>query len=190
MDQHSGLFMQVCPKDFLPSLLKYIDPENLPRYLGGTSDATLIDDAGPWNDPQLRAEIEEDIALRDRSSSQAMSVLPESPLSAASTSPQAATPMRSTAQAAAQPLSSNSTASFSGVPEAAALPHAVPALPHAVPAPGLAVASTSLRTSPFAAHSHHLPFDADNVQVWQPVQLHIPKYGNPCNCTSQVAHCS
>lgn len=55
----------MCPKDYLPSLLKWVDPENLPRYLGGTSDATLIDDAGPWNDPQIRAEIEEDIAYRD-----------------------------------------------------------------------------------------------------------------------------
>lgn len=57
--------LQVCPKDYMPSLLKWVDPENLPRYLGGTSDATLIDDAGPWNDPQIRAEIEEDIAYRD-----------------------------------------------------------------------------------------------------------------------------
>lgn len=61
----SGLTLQVCPKDYLPSILKWVDPENLPRYLGGTSDATLIDDAGPWNDPQIRAEIEEDIAYRD-----------------------------------------------------------------------------------------------------------------------------
>ena len=57
--------LQVCPKDYMPSLLKWVDPENLPRYLGGTSDATLIDDAGPWNDPQIRAEIEKDIAYRD-----------------------------------------------------------------------------------------------------------------------------
>ncbi|KAL3132182.1 hypothetical protein ABBQ32_008786 [Trebouxia sp. C0010 RCD-2024] len=181
LDVRTRAKVEVCPKDFLPSLLKYIDPENLPRYLGGTSDATLIDDAGPWNDPQIRAEIEEDIALRDRSSSQTMSVLPESPPAASSTSPLAASstsplaasslsplaassmsplaamPMRSTAQAAAQPLSSNSTVSFSRGPEAAALPHVVPA-------PGLAVASTSLRTSPFAAHSHQLPFEADSVQ--------------------------
>lgn len=35
-----------------------MDKESLPEYLGGTSKATLLDDAGPWQDPALIAEID------------------------------------------------------------------------------------------------------------------------------------
>ena len=28
---------QVCPKDYIPALLKWIDEDNLPTYLGGKS---------------------------------------------------------------------------------------------------------------------------------------------------------
>ena len=52
---------QVCPKDYLPALLKWIDEENLPTYLGGKSKATLLDDSGPWNDPALVAQIEAEL---------------------------------------------------------------------------------------------------------------------------------
>lgn len=148
------LLLQVCPKDYLPSLLKYIDPENIPRYLGGTSDATLIDDAGPWNDPQIRAEIEEDMASRDAGGgSQTMGMHPEPSLGAS--------PSRSTQLEAAQPLLGGTTTSFNRGSEATALPHMPPA--HGVPA-----ASASQRSSPFAAQAHHAPFEADSVQVCLP----------------------
>lgn len=39
-------------------LLKWVDPENLPEYLGGTSKATLLDDAGPWQDPKILAQVQ------------------------------------------------------------------------------------------------------------------------------------
>ena len=52
---------QVCPKDYLPALLKWIDEDNLPTYLGGKSKATLLDDSGPWNDPALVAQIEAEL---------------------------------------------------------------------------------------------------------------------------------
>ena len=45
----------------MPALLKWIDEENLPTYLGGKSKATLLDDSGPWNDPALLAEIESEL---------------------------------------------------------------------------------------------------------------------------------
>ena len=48
---------QLCGTNYLPSLLKWVDKENLPEYLGGTSTATLLDDAGPWQDPQILSEI-------------------------------------------------------------------------------------------------------------------------------------
>lgn len=43
--------------NYLPQLLAWVDRENLPDYLGGTSTATLIDDAGPWQDPAIVAEV-------------------------------------------------------------------------------------------------------------------------------------
>ena len=49
--------MQMCPTNYTKVLLQWIDPENLPEYLGGTSKATLLDDAGPWQDPKLIAEV-------------------------------------------------------------------------------------------------------------------------------------
>ena len=50
----------MCPRDYRSVLLKYVDPENLPEYLGGTSKHTLLDDAGPWHDPKIRAAVEAD----------------------------------------------------------------------------------------------------------------------------------
>lgn len=51
----------MCPRDYVPTLLQYIDRDNLPEYLGGTSKATLLDDAGPWNDRTLVDDIEADL---------------------------------------------------------------------------------------------------------------------------------
>ena len=143
----------MCPKDYLPSLLKYIDPENLPRYLGGTSDATLIDDAGPWNDPQIRAEIEEDMVHRDGGGSQTMSILPESPQAASSN----ASPVHSSAQ----PTVNNGRASFTRGYEAPAVSQGV--LAYSMPAH-----PSSQHASPFAAQSQHTPFDTDTAQVCFP----------------------
>ena len=50
----------MCPRDFRPTLLKYVDPECLPEYLGGTSKHTLLDDAGPWHDPKIMAAVDAD----------------------------------------------------------------------------------------------------------------------------------
>ncbi len=48
--------VQMCPTNYTKVLLQWIEPENLPEYLGGTSKATLLDDAGPWQDPKIIAE--------------------------------------------------------------------------------------------------------------------------------------
>ena len=47
----------MCPTNYSKVLLQWIEPENLPEYLGGTSKATLLDDAGPWQDPKIVAEV-------------------------------------------------------------------------------------------------------------------------------------
>ena len=139
--------VQVCPKDYLPSLLKWIDLENIPRYLGGTSDATLIDDAGPWNDPQIRAEIEEDIAQRDGSGGQLMTPIE---------SPQASTSARSTPQGLLQAPMSNGH-QFSHVPDP---------VPFVRGPQALGVPAIAQQPSPFAAQSQQYEaFDADAGQV-------------------------
>ena len=45
----------------MPTLLSWVSAENLPEYLGGKSKATLLDDAGPWNDPSLIAEVDAEV---------------------------------------------------------------------------------------------------------------------------------
>lgn len=50
----------MCPRDYTTTLLRWVDKENLPTFLGGTSNATLLDDAGPWNNRDIIAEVEEE----------------------------------------------------------------------------------------------------------------------------------
>jgi len=61
--------VEVCPRDYLPSLLQWIDIEDIPEYLGGKSHGTLVDDLGPWKNPEL---------LRQLSTEQASSIEDES----------------------------------------------------------------------------------------------------------------
>ena len=53
--------MQLVGTNYQASLLKYIDKENLPEYLGGTSKATLLDDVGPWQTQSVIDEIDADM---------------------------------------------------------------------------------------------------------------------------------
>ncbi len=52
--------LQLVGTNYQASLLKYIDKENLPEYLGGTSKATLLDDVGPWQTQSIIDEIDAD----------------------------------------------------------------------------------------------------------------------------------
>lgn len=49
--------VQLCSSNYTKVLLQWVDAENLPEYLGGTSKATLLDDAGPWQDPKIMGEV-------------------------------------------------------------------------------------------------------------------------------------
>lgn len=61
LDKRTQNKIEVCPRDFRATLLQHIDAANLPEYLGGDSRATLLDDAGPWNDPHLVEQIEAEL---------------------------------------------------------------------------------------------------------------------------------
>lgn len=38
----------------------WIDEDSIPEYLGGKSKGTLLDDIGPWNNPELISELNKD----------------------------------------------------------------------------------------------------------------------------------
>lgn len=38
---------------YMDELLKYVDIDRIPEYMGGKCRNTLLDDPGPWNDPQV-----------------------------------------------------------------------------------------------------------------------------------------
>lgn len=69
LDVRTQAKIEVAPSDYMKLLLRYIDVENIPEYLGGKSKGSLIDDVGPWKDPVILAQVEADIARRDRAAS-------------------------------------------------------------------------------------------------------------------------
>eukprot|EP00210_Caulerpa_lentillifera_P000964 g931.t2 len=56
--------VEVCPRNYLPSLMEWIDVENIPEYLGGKSKGTLVDDLGPWKNPELLKQLSIDKSRR------------------------------------------------------------------------------------------------------------------------------
>ena len=52
--------LQLHGTSYQSAILKYIDKDNVPEYLGGNSKATLLDDVGPWKDKKLIEEIDAD----------------------------------------------------------------------------------------------------------------------------------
>ncbi|KAL4423645.1 hypothetical protein ABPG75_000946 [Micractinium tetrahymenae] len=64
LDVRTQAKIEVAPSDYMKLLLKYVDAENIPEYLGGKSKGSLIDDVGPWKDPAILALVEADIARR------------------------------------------------------------------------------------------------------------------------------
>ena len=63
LDTRTQAKIQVCSSDYLSELTRWVAPENIPQYLGGKSQGSLLDDVGPWHDEALRAEID---AQRER----------------------------------------------------------------------------------------------------------------------------
>lgn len=53
LDARTQSKIEICSTDYMPELLKWVDIENIPEYLGGKSKGTLLDDVGPWSDKKL-----------------------------------------------------------------------------------------------------------------------------------------
>lgn len=60
LDARTLTKIELVGTNYQASLLKYIDKDNLPEYLGGTSKATLLDDVGPWQTQSIIDEIDAD----------------------------------------------------------------------------------------------------------------------------------
>jgi len=58
LDPRTQAKIEVCPADYMKVLTRWVDPENIPQYLGGRSAGSLIDDVGLWNDPALIGEVD------------------------------------------------------------------------------------------------------------------------------------
>ena len=53
VDERTRAKISMLGKDYLKELLKYVDMELIPTYLGGTNTATFLDDYGPWMEYEL-----------------------------------------------------------------------------------------------------------------------------------------
>lgn len=62
LDPRTLAKIEVCPSDYMPILMKWVDIENIPAYLGGKSSGSLIDDIGPWNDAEMIEEIDKGLS--------------------------------------------------------------------------------------------------------------------------------
>ncbi|KAG2453492.1 hypothetical protein HYH02_001712 [Chlamydomonas schloesseri] len=47
--------IEILGPNYMEALLKHMEIENIPEFLGGQSRGTLLDDVGPWSDPELMA---------------------------------------------------------------------------------------------------------------------------------------
>lgn len=68
--------LQICQSDYSRDLLEWIEPDNLPDWLGGRSKGTLLDDVGPWSDPEVLRRIEGQSAVAAKALKRMSSAVP------------------------------------------------------------------------------------------------------------------
>ncbi|KAF5839566.1 CRAL-TRIO domain-containing protein [Dunaliella salina] len=57
LDPRTQSKIEILDSNYLPAVLKWVDKESLPDWLGGSSHGTLIEDVGPWSDDKLVASL-------------------------------------------------------------------------------------------------------------------------------------
>lgn len=72
------LLVQICQSDYKKDLLEWIEPDNLPEWLGGRSKGTLLDDLGPWSDREVLHRMEGQLNVAAKALKR-MSTLPPAP---------------------------------------------------------------------------------------------------------------
>ena len=58
--------LQICQANYTKDLLEWVDADCLPEWLGGRSKGTLLDDVGPWSDPEVLRRMEGSLPLAAR----------------------------------------------------------------------------------------------------------------------------
>jgi hypothetical protein len=53
LDEKTREKIQIKGSDYKKTLLKYVDADQLPDFLGGTCTAPLEEDYGPWHDFEI-----------------------------------------------------------------------------------------------------------------------------------------
>lgn len=61
IDPRTQSKIEILGVNYKEALLKWVDEENLPIFLGGKSPGSLLDDVGPWSDPELCRKIGVDV---------------------------------------------------------------------------------------------------------------------------------
>ena len=57
IDPRTQSKIEILGSDYMPALLKWIDIENIPTWIGGKSEGSLVDDIGPWSDSVVCSRI-------------------------------------------------------------------------------------------------------------------------------------
>lgn len=68
--------IEILGTNYREALLKWVDEENLPVFLGGKSQGSLLDDIGPWSDAELCEQI--GVNIEELKAGKMLTPLPES----------------------------------------------------------------------------------------------------------------
>mmetsp|Transcript_10482 Transcript_10482/g.18328 ORF Transcript_10482/g.18328 Transcript_10482/m.18328 type:complete len:524 (-) Transcript_10482:635-2206(-) len=61
LDARTQSKIEILGTNYLDGLLKWVDIDSIPVWLGGKSHGSLIDDIGPWSDPEVLAQLGMDL---------------------------------------------------------------------------------------------------------------------------------
>mmetsp|Transcript_38738 Transcript_38738/g.86147 ORF Transcript_38738/g.86147 Transcript_38738/m.86147 type:complete len:516 (+) Transcript_38738:123-1670(+) len=53
IDARTQSKIEILGSNYIDAVRKWVDNENIPDWLGGASSGSLLDDVGPWSDPEL-----------------------------------------------------------------------------------------------------------------------------------------
>ncbi|MEW5311415.1 MAG: hypothetical protein WDW38_003132 [Sanguina aurantia] len=61
LDPRTQSKIEILGPNYKEGLLRWIDEENIPEWMGGSSKGGLVDDVGPWSDPDVLTRLELDV---------------------------------------------------------------------------------------------------------------------------------
>ncbi|MEW5299737.1 MAG: hypothetical protein WDW36_002722 [Sanguina aurantia] len=61
LDPRTQSKIEILGPNYKEGLLRWIDEENIPEWMGGSSKGGLVDDVGPWSDPEVLSRLDLDV---------------------------------------------------------------------------------------------------------------------------------